>query len=72
LTATGSGTFTISQTGTCAPPCPADFNHDGQVGAQDLAFLLNAWGTAGADLNGDGTTAAQDLAALLNAWGNCQ
>jgi hypothetical protein len=57
----------------CAPQCPADLNGDGTVGAQDLAGLLNAWGTANAaaDLNNDGIVGAQDLAALLNAWGPC-
>ena len=37
----------------------------------DIAFLLNAWGTAAADLTGDGTTGSPDLAVLLNAWGPC-
>jgi hypothetical protein len=68
----GSGTFVLSQAGSCAPPCPGDLNGDGQVGAADLAALLNAWGTPGADLNGDGTTDSQDLAALLNGFGPCQ
>lgn len=56
-----------------APPCPADINDDGEVGAQDLAALLSAWGTksSAADLNGDGSVGAQDLAALLSAWGPC-
>jgi len=70
-TAVGTGTFTVSQTGTCSAPCPGDLDGDGQVGAADLASLLNAWGTAGGDLNGDGTTDSQDLAALLNAFGPC-
>ena len=39
--------------------------------SQDLAALLNAWGTAGGDLNGDGTTDSQDLALMLNGWGAC-
>ena len=54
-------------------PCPADFNGDGEVGAQDLAILLGAWGKASAtyDLNGDGLVGAQDLAALLSSWGTC-
>ncbi|MCE2880898.1 MAG: M12 family metallo-peptidase [Planctomycetaceae bacterium] len=49
-------------------PIPGDFNGDGRVNAQDLATLLNAWGTAACDITGDGTTNAQDIAALLNAW----
>jgi hypothetical protein len=63
----------ITNCAVCAPQCPADLNGDGTVGAQDLAGLLNAWGTANAaaDLNNDGIVGAQDLAALLNAWGPC-
>jgi len=57
---------------TTTNPCPADLDHDGAVGAADLAGLLNGWGSAGAtDLDGDGTTGAPDLAALLNSWGAC-
>jgi uncharacterized membrane protein len=52
--------------------CPADLNSDGQVGADDLAVLLGAWGGRGpADLTGDGTVGADDLAVLLGAWGAC-
>jgi hypothetical protein len=53
--------------------CGADFNGDGQVDAQDMAALLNAWGTSAAsfDLNCNGTVDAPDMAALLNAWGPC-
>ncbi len=51
--------------------CSADFNHTGVVDAQDLAVLLNGWGTASTDLTGDGNTNAQDLAFVLNAWGPC-
>ena len=55
------------------PPCPADFNADGSVGAQDLAVLLGAWGTndAAYDLNADGIIGAPDLAQMLGAWGVC-
>lgn len=60
--------FTVGNAGT---PCPADLNSDGEVGPQDLATLLNGWGTAKGDLNGDGDTNAQDLADMLNAWGPC-
>jgi hypothetical protein len=67
----GIGSFKLIQTGSCGGACTADLNGDGEVGAQDLAALLNAWGGAAADLNGDGTTNAQDLAALLTAWGAC-
>jgi len=54
------------------PPCPADLNGDGDVGAPDLAGLLGNWDGAGAgDLNGDGAVGAADLAAMLSAWGAC-
>ncbi|MFM1805009.1 MAG: hypothetical protein RL136_1888 [Planctomycetota bacterium] len=55
------------------PACPADLTGDGQVGAQDLAALLDAWGTAdsAADLSGDGLVGAADLASMLSAWGVC-
>lgn len=45
---------------------------DGVVGGDDLAALLNAWGTSGgrADVNRDGTVNGEDLTALLNAWNN--
>ena len=64
-------TETFGTVGAPAPACPADLNGDGNVSAADLAFLLGAWGTAGADLDGDGTTGAPDLSAMLNAWGPC-
>jgi hypothetical protein len=49
---------------------PADLNRDGTVNSQDLAILLNAWGTSGspADLDGDGVVSAPDLAILLSRW----
>ena len=54
-------------------PCPADLNHDGEVGAPDIADLLSQWDSFGGsgDLNGDGLVGAQDIAALLSAWGPC-
>lgn len=53
---------------------PADLDHDGTVGAADLATLLGAWGTCEsgcciADLDNDGAIGAADLALLLGAWG---
>lgn len=58
---------------TTTNPCPADLDGNGDVGAADLASMLNAWGGSGAaDLNADGTVNAADLAALLGAWGPCQ
>lgn len=55
------------------PPCDADFNGNGSVGAEDLAAMLGAWGGVDMnfDLDGDGAVAASDLAALLAAWGPC-
>jgi hypothetical protein len=55
------------------PACTADLNHDGQVGSQDIATLLSAWGNAGGaeDLNGDGVVGSQDIAVMLSAWGAC-
>jgi glucose/arabinose dehydrogenase len=55
-----------------APPCPADLDGDGVVGASDLATLLGSWGGVGpADLDGSGSVGAGDLAALLGSWGAC-
>ena len=63
-------TFTVNP----PAPCPADLDDDGEVGAEDLAILLGAWGPNPgnpADLNNDGTVGAEDLAILLGAWGPC-
>jgi agmatine deiminase len=52
-----------------------DLDHDGSVGAADLAILLGSWGPCPpeggcpADLNGDGVVDATDLAMLLGNWG---
>ena len=53
--------------------CAGDLNGDGQVGGDDLAAMLGAWGvgSGAADLDDDGMVAASDLAALLGAWGPC-
>ena len=50
---------------------PADLNHDGMVGPQDVAILLNAWGTsnAAADLNHDGVVNSPDISVMLADWG---
>jgi hypothetical protein len=69
---TGTGTLTVTQTGTCPPACPADLDGDGSVGAADLAILLGQWGGPGtADFNASGTVDAADLATLLGEWGPC-
>lgn len=68
----GSGTMTITQIGTCPPPCPADLNGNRSVGADDLAVLLGQWnGPGSADLDGNGVVSSSDLAILLGAWGPC-
>jgi hypothetical protein len=55
-----------------------DINGDGEVGAPDIAALLNAWGpvpagdfdpvAADADLDGDGAVGAADITILLGSW----
>ncbi len=55
-----------------APPCDADLDDNGVVGASDVLHLLANWGPCKgclADLNGDGTVGASDLLALLADWG---
>lgn len=54
----------------CVPPDPADVNGDGRIDAQDLAIVLNAWGTAdaSADIDDSGRVDALDLAAVLSGW----
>ncbi|MHC4651089.1 MAG: M14 family zinc carboxypeptidase [Planctomycetota bacterium] len=63
------GTFIVID----VPPCPADFDGDGEVGVTDFLLLLAAWGNAGGpeDLNGDGVVGVQDFLELLAAWGPC-
>lgn len=64
--------------------CFADFDHNGQVDAFDLAVLLGAWGpcpepcvpgepseTCPTDLDPECNVGAFDLALLLGAWGLC-
>ncbi len=52
--------------------CPADLNHDGEVGGADLGMLIAQWGDAGsADLNGDGIVNGADLGILIASWGPC-
>ena len=58
--------------GQTSTGCPADLNGNGNVGAEDLATLLAAWGGTGGDLNADGVTNAADMAILLSSWGACQ
>ena len=53
--------------------CPSDITGDGSVDAQDLALLLNDWGTSGssADISGDGVVDGSDLGMLFGSWGQC-
>jgi hypothetical protein len=67
---TGYGTYRLSIVPS-APPCPADLNRDGQIGAIDITMMLSAWGTPAGDATGDGFTDAQDITALLGGWGAC-
>ena len=57
----------------CPPPCPADLDGDGSVGATDITLCLTSWGTSGgaADINSDGIVAAEDLTIILSSWGPC-
>ncbi len=55
-------------------PCPADFmNSDGEVGVDELLFIISAWGTDNetADLDGDGWVDVHDVLMVLDAWGPC-
>ena len=48
----------------------ADLNGDGNVGPEDLGWLLGFWGMDGkADLNGDSMVDGEDLSMLLSVWG---
>ena len=64
--------------GSPNPPCEGslwtgDFDRDGVVGPQDLAYLLSHWDAVGtaADLNADGFVGSADIAVLLSHWGDC-
>jgi sulfatase-modifying factor enzyme 1 len=48
----------------------ADMNGDLFVDVNDLAYLLQRWGTSdvGADINGDGVVEGSDLGLMLGAW----
>ena len=58
-------------------PCPADLNHDGLTGVQDMLQLLGMFGpcedcmTCPGDLNSDCQIGVADLLALFAAWGPC-
>lgn len=58
-------------------PCPADLNHDGTVGIQDMLQLIALTGTCvdcmncPGDLNGDCLINMFDLSILFGVWGPC-
>jgi hypothetical protein len=62
--------------GVSCDPCPGDLNQSNTVDAEDLAYILFAWGTDGgktpeADITRDGTVNANDLSVVLGSWGPC-
>jgi hypothetical protein len=66
------GDPTTTKSCQTTPPCPADFDGNGDVGPTDLGILLGAWGpSTTADLDGDGNVGPTDLGILLGAWGPC-
>lgn len=57
------------------PACPGDANGDGMVGLEDIALLIQQWGTAGpeGDLDQDGLVDLPDVAIVIMHWGEtCQ
>ncbi|MBL9147142.1 MAG: hypothetical protein JNM94_00465 [Phycisphaerae bacterium] len=64
---------TMLATEGTAPPCPADLDGNGAVGASDLGILLGEWNArvSPADLDQDGAVGPSDLGILLGAWGPC-
>jgi hypothetical protein len=62
--------------GVSCDPCPGDLNASNTVDAEDLAYVLFAWGTDGgktpeADIDRSGTVDANDLSVVLGSWGPC-
>lgn len=64
--------------------CPADIDHSGGVGVDDLLAVINSWGPcpppnpnncpadiAPAGSGGNDTVNVDDLLAVINAWGPC-
>lgn len=54
--------------------CCEDLDHDGRVGASDLAAVLSGWGTVDVamDLDLSGRVDVGDLGRVLAAWGDCR
>jgi hypothetical protein len=62
--------------GVSCDPCPGDLNASNTIDAEDLAYVLFAWGTDGgktpeADIDRSGTVDANDLSVVLGSWGTC-
>jgi len=59
------------------PACLADFDNTGDVGVNDLLFLLGNWGDCPkkgdcpADFDNTGDVGVNDLLVLLGVWGPC-
>lgn len=66
--------FAATTTGCPLPPCPGDWNRDGQVTPSDVAEYINAWvtdlanGTIVSDRDGNGIINPADVAAFVNGW----
>ncbi|HYE03631.1 MAG TPA: hypothetical protein VD963_10405 [Phycisphaerales bacterium] len=64
----------LSFTTPSEPPCPGDFNSDGQVTTGDITAFLSAWfadlanGTTEADADGSGATTTGDISFFLGQW----
>jgi hypothetical protein len=56
------------------PPCPADFNGDGNITPADVAGFVNLWfasllaGDLGGDFDGNCLVNPSDVAAFVNTW----
>jgi hypothetical protein len=69
---TGLAALSVSQAGTCGPPCSSDLDGNDSVDGADMAILLGQWGGVGSgDIDGTGAVDAADLGILLGAWGAC-
>jgi hypothetical protein len=66
----GSGGAAVFSFTITAPPCPADFDHSGQVTIDDIFIFLNAWfaGSTIADFDGVNGVTIDDIFVFLNAW----
>ena len=51
--------------------CIGDFDSSGNVGFEDLLFILSSWDGPLGDLDGDGDTGFPDLLLLLSSFGPC-